>query len=77
MTHPGPPQQAARSLPIGKTAAAAYRAVFGQLPALGRAAFVPYLISLALWALGELATLLITPNTASQTRPLLTAAAKT
>ena len=55
MTHPEPPQQAARRLPIGKTAAAAYRAVFGQFPALARAAFVPYLISLALWALGLLA----------------------
>ncbi len=55
MTHPEPPQQDARSLPIGKTAAAAYRAVFGQLPALARAAFVPYLISLVLWALDQLA----------------------
>ena len=53
MTHPEPPQQAVRRMPIGKTAAAAYRAVFGHLPALARAAFVPYLISLALWALGQ------------------------
>ncbi len=55
MTHAEPRQQAVRSLPIGKTAATAYRAVFGHFPALARAAFVPYLISLALWALGQLA----------------------
>ena len=49
------PQQDARSLPIGKTVADAYSVVFGHLPAFARAAFVPYLISLAVWALGLLA----------------------
>ncbi len=48
MTLPERPQQDARILPIGKTVADAYRAVFGHLPAFARAAFVPYLITLAL-----------------------------
>ena len=54
MTLPEPLQQDARSLPIGKTTADAYRAVFDHFPAFARAAFVPYLISLALWTLGLL-----------------------
>lgn len=47
----GPPPSAVQSVPVGETVATAYRTVFGQLDQLARAAAVPFLFSVFLFAL--------------------------
>ncbi len=57
----GPPPAAVQRVPIGKTAAAAYRTVFGQLNQLVRAALLPFLLN----------TVLVAPTLMAAGNPLL------